>query len=340
VRDLDHFLHPDLHAWVDLPTNLASLPVIRLEHMQSLQAGRVPLEIVNTLMHEMMHHWCFSTPVGEVLALLRYRARHALLGLVEGNELDTLDVVCDLARYEITERALSPVIEGLALFTEHDAVAGGSDTTYCRPLHQLGVFILRELSKDKVFTHLNEVDRWLLSNRTSCEGVKRKADVLAMPLNPDKSIYLLGYLAIKAFIISQNQAFGGSYDKMLGYLRDYFFQDYGLIDTIFGDAPGGDDPVVIMDRIGNYFVRRFQNLYLRDLSSDLLQWDLEEPATVHRSDDIVLGNGVTFRLRAAPIRGISVSEEAEARGYARRKELFQVLNTEGESSLLEAHKLR
>jgi hypothetical protein len=246
------FRDPNIHAWVDLLTNFASLPNVRLEHVRFLQQGHVPIDIVNTVMHEMMHHWCFLTPVGEVLSLLKYRVRHALLAAVSGDNEDKfdddMDVVCDLVRYEAVERALGPIIEGLALFTEHDASTGGLDESYCRPLHQFSVFILHELftnASSRRLIHLAEVDEWLRRNRTRPEGVERKADLLASPLELGKSVYLAGYLTLKAFVVTRNNSFGGSYDKLLGYLRSYFFQDYGLVDAMFGAHPHDDDPIAI-----------------------------------------------------------------------------------------------
>jgi hypothetical protein len=340
MADNGIFSDPNLHAWVDLPTNFASLPGVRLEHVKMLSEGRVPGEIVNTVMHEMTHHWCFFTSVGEVLSLLQHRVRDALLRLSLGQSIDEMDVVCDLARYEITESALRPIIEGMALFMEYDAVAGGPDVTYCRPLHFFSIVILRELAADKFMIHLVEIDRRLRANRTRPEGVRRKASLLAMPLASAKSIYLNGYLATKAFVYGKNQDFGGSYDKMLGYLRSYFFEDYGLIDAMFGDSPKQDDPVTIAKRIFPYLNVRMQNLFKSDLGPSVAEWDPPEPITAGYSDDIKLGERVIFPLRAIPTRGIGVSAEAEAKGYARHRELFRVLDTLGESEFLVGYKQR
>ncbi len=339
------FMDPDIHAWVDLPTNFASLPGVRREHVTSLLEGRIPSTIVNTVMHEMTHHWCFFSPVGEVLALLKYRVRHALLATALGQEIDQMDVACDLVRYEVIEKALSPIIEGLALFMEHDAGATGSDAVYCRPLHLFSVFILQNfLNADRRFINLLEVDQWLQKNRTLPTGVKRKVDLLSMPLDPAKSIYLSGYPALKSFVISGNKYFGGSYDKLLGYLRSYFFGDYGLIDVMFGDVPEGDDPIIITERISNYLIDRMRDLFKRDLAADVSEWSasegLEKTATVRYSDDIELGDGLIYPLRINPARGIGLSAEAAARGYSRHRDLFRVLDTSGEGTLLEAHKRR
>lgn len=336
------FRDPDIDAWVDLLTNFASLPNVRPEHVRAFEQGQVPLDIVNTVMHEMMHHWCFFSPVGEVLALLQYRVRHALLGSLEGRQIDGLDVANDLVRYEIAEKVLGPIIEGLALFTEHDVVAGGTDESYCRPFAQLGQFILHGLAETggHRLIHVAEVDEWLQRNRTRPEGVKRKADLLAEPLNLGKSIYLAGYLTLKAFIIIRNPVFGGSYDKMLGYLRSYFFHDYGLVDALFGPRPHDDDPVIIARRVSNYLLRRIKYLFQRDLTSDVKEWDTSQEADADRAhEDIELNGGTTYRL-FHPMCGLDVSAQAAANGYSWHRRLLKVFDTSNESPLLEGHKLR
>ena len=340
------FRDPDVHAWVDLLTNFASLPNVRLDHIIAFEQGRVPVEIVNTVMHETMHHWCFFSPVGEVLALLKYRARHALLMNLDGREVDLMDVACDLTRYEIIEKCLGPLIEGLALFTEHDSETSGADESYCRPLHQFSIFILQELMAEEKqrLIHLFEIDNWLRRNRTRPEGVQRKADLLASPLDAAQNIYLAGYLTVKTFVHIQNRFFGGSFDKILGYLRSYFFQDYGLVDALFGDRPHDDDPVVIAQRVSEYLFTRMRALFQEDLAADVAEWekgeDPEMPLAEGSYEDVEVGQGVTYRLARRPARGIAVSPGAEANGFFWHRELLKVFDTRGESVLLEGHKLR
>jgi hypothetical protein len=349
------FRDPDIHAWVDLLTNFASLPNVRLEHVRFLEQGRVPVDIVNTVMHEMMHHWCFFTPVGEVLALLKYRVRHALLAAPLNKELarwgEDLDVACDIVRYEVTEKVLGPIIEGLALFTEHDAVTGGSDESYCRPLQQMSLFIMHETMMHELGTDaakrihfVAEVDEWLQRNRTRAEGVERKANLLASPLHPGKSIYLPGYLALKAFVAGRNSFFSGSYDKILGYLRDYFFRDYGLVDAMFGSRPEDDDPIDICDRVSTYMLNRVRDLFQRDLTADLLEWnppdEFDEGATKIPRENIKLADNLIYQLSKSLTRGINIPDDVAALGYRRHRDLFRVFDTSGENPLLEGHKLR
>jgi hypothetical protein len=340
------FRDPDVPAWVDLLTNFASLPNVRLEHVRFLEEGRVPVDIVNTVMHEMMHHWCFFSPVGDALALLQYRVRHALLAAIEDKALldrsdYDLDVVCDIVRHQMTVRLLSPLIEGLALLAEFDADADGSADSYCAPLTQFAMFILREslLSENAAnrIHHLTEIDEWLRRNRTRKAGVERKADQLASPLHPGKSIYLPGYLALKAFVIRKNVDFSGSYDKALAYLRDYFFCDYGLVNAMFAE----DDPVEICRRVSEYMLERMQGLFERDLTADLSKWDPSRSGEGKRaSEAIKLAENVYFKLPTEFTRGINVPDNVARQGYRWHRGLFKVFEPCGESPLLKGHKLR
>src|SRR5437667_214835 len=105
-----------LISGVDLDRHLAGM----------MQAGRYPIDFL----HELVHHWCFHTPVGLALALLQLRARRraVLLAGEQDNHLgfDTWDVLDDTVRYETAITLMRPLAEGLALYAEFDALPGDS----------------------------------------------------------------------------------------------------------------------------------------------------------------------------------------------------------------------
>jgi hypothetical protein len=335
------FFEPERTAWVDLPSNFAWLPNVRPEHAASLIKGRVPTEIIQTVIHETTHHWCFWTVVGEAMSLVRHRAQLGLLRLTLGQDVNDSDIACDIARYEVVERALAPIIEGMALAMEHDATNGGSDTIYCRPLHQYHALLTEEMMEDSYFLHLRDVDRKLMKVRTSEAGLTRKLNnILSMPLDVTKSVYLLGYLAAKAYIVGQNMFFKGSSDMALSYMKSYFFDDYGLIATMFGDDPHNDDPVRILERVGNYLVRRVDALFRNDLASGVAAWEPQVPEPLESArykSNIDLGNGVIYPLWITPTPGIDVTPADEKKGYTRHRELIQDLEVTGEDALIDGH---
>jgi hypothetical protein len=337
------FLDPDITAWVDLPSNFAWLPNVRPDDAVSMIEGRVPGRIIQTVLHETTHHWCFWTTIGEAMSLVRHRAQHGLLRLALGQDVDMLDIACDIARYEVVERALAPIIEGMALAMEHDAATRGSDTIYCRPLHHYEVLLLLEVMKEASsrLIHLVESDQKLLTVRTSEAGLRRKLNILSMPLDPAKSVYLLGYLAAKAFIVGRNRFFDGSSDKALAYLKDYFFKDYGLVTAMFGKRPDDDDPVQVAQRVCSHLVRRVETLFRGDLASGVAAWDQQDPEQPPRyQEDIDLGKGFHYPLRVTPAHGIAVRPKDEAYGYALHRELIRSLAMTGGEALLDGHQQR
>jgi hypothetical protein len=334
------FLDPDITAWVDLPSNFAWLPNVRPEDAASMIEGRVSGGIIQTVLHETTHHWCFWTTIGEAMSLVRHRAQHGLLRLALGQDVDMRDIACDIARYEVVERALAPIIEGMALAMEHDAATRGSDTIHCRPLHHYTVLLLREVAMERSsrLIRMVETDQKLLTVRTSDAGLRRKLNILSMPLDPAKSVYLLGYLAAKAFIVGRNRFFNGSSDKALAYLKSYFFEDYGLVTAMFGEQPDDDDPVLVAQRVSDHLIRRVETLFRGDLASGVAAWDQQEPEQPPRyQDDIDLGKDFRYPLRITPAHGIAVPPEDEAYGYALHRELIRSLAMTGGEGLLDGH---
>ena len=71
---LDRFFEQGGNAWIDLPTNFTSLPAFREpEDVNGLLENNLPLDKAPVFLHEMTHHWCFNSPLGIALTLLKAR---------------------------------------------------------------------------------------------------------------------------------------------------------------------------------------------------------------------------------------------------------------------------
>src|SRR5688572_3878102 len=100
-RDLHCSL--DRRAWTDPVTNATVLS--GAEFLKSLGnfivPGTLPSSCLASFLHEAVHHWCFSSPVGTALALLQFRARrNGIVFAAEERKFNILDIIDDVYKYE------------------------------------------------------------------------------------------------------------------------------------------------------------------------------------------------------------------------------------------------
>jgi hypothetical protein len=132
----------------------------------------------------------------------------------------------DAVTHRFVSRILEPLIEGLALFAEHDATVGAS--TVVSRVATIGrlLFLPRAGWSD---TWEEEYRRLLVSLRRTPDAVSAKRHLLEQPL-ADRPNYLLGYLAVKAMYrdLARRSARLADPDLFLLLMIDYWFHDYTL----------------------------------------------------------------------------------------------------------------
>ena len=278
--DPKNFFEHDGDAWIDLPTNFTSLPGFSTGHdLKALLDKRIPSAKASSFIHEMTHHWCFDSPLGNVLSILKSRITYGLAALQSGEEFEEFDLIDDIVRYQASTELLRPFVEGLALFAEHDARAEGA-AIYSRPILQLfkmsGATIdfdnylgLPGIITPNIMSKMlrESVDRMRLSN----SGVERKADLLCSSIDAGESPYLAGYLSLKGVWIRQKELRGKviNSDQFLSYMRCYVFYDYGLIKAILSDKHEFN----IVTEISAYLHSRILALNEVDLEPSMRDWD-------------------------------------------------------------------
>ncbi len=215
-----------LIAGVEIDRDLANM----------LQAGRYPNKYLGDFLHELMHHWCFLSPVGTALSLLQMRARrNALLHIIETSEYPNNDldkIAEDTLRYEAAIGVLRPLAEGLALFADFDAFPGNSEImSIIMSLTLVHFTDWRGTSNSN--TRLNLLRERLFSHRLSNFTRERKANLYVQPLSAEGGGYLLGYLFVKNLMyLLQNQSNSHKLfdsDFYMTFLRSFIYEDYGLV---------------------------------------------------------------------------------------------------------------
>src|SRR5436309_167325 len=94
-------------------------------------SGRLPQSTWATFVHELTHHWCFTSPVGEALTSLYLRPILAHLESAAATD-DKLrrDAGIEYVTYDMTAGLLWPIIEGMALLSEFDVIPSRQVASY------------------------------------------------------------------------------------------------------------------------------------------------------------------------------------------------------------------
>jgi hypothetical protein len=232
------------------------------------EPGKYPQRLFPTLLHEMVHHWCFHSLVGTVFSYLHLRARRTSFELTNFDMRCSFDVVLDLLRYEAGISLMRPLAEGIALFAEFDATPGSS-TVISKPLAFTNL-LFNELRPDQSvpFDGLLEL---LATHRLGNVMAERKANLLVQPFACDDGGYLPGYMLVKNLWWIMVRERGcrrfGDRDLFLSYLRAFFYDDYEFVATLLEP---NDSDYQITNSVSVYFQKRLNN-FIDNTTDELIR---------------------------------------------------------------------
>lgn len=317
----------DPGSWVDLPTNYASLAGVELRtDFGLLIQGQYPLRFLSDFIHELTHHWCFQSPVGMALAMLRLETfRDALTALNQdaNNEDVSIALLHKIIRYDATTAILRPISEGLALFAEFD-IRPGSGSLKSQPMQWIDVFALHNRENPG---SESSVLHTLFNARLNFTTVKRKANLLVRSLGAPDRGYLSGYLFVKMLwlhCMEQCDSFV-DLDLFLCYVRSYFFEDLGLVDRIL--APPDSADIGSANSVYGHVQDRASRLWKTvDLEKQVKDFQLD---VLQRPGAVLLGAPPSHR------QGILMTDEESRSGTARYEVRRQQLEQAGTEQWVE-----
>ncbi len=112
-------------GFTDVVSNAVLLDdVSPLSRASDLVEGALDLKFLPAFAHEAAHHACYDSPIGLALAAL-LQSTLSLFWEQVGTDIPQ-QPVRDLAVAEAARTLLQPLLEGLALFCEHDLYTGNS----------------------------------------------------------------------------------------------------------------------------------------------------------------------------------------------------------------------
>ncbi|MCA1535048.1 hypothetical protein I6F21_21185 [Bradyrhizobium sp. NBAIM03] len=268
--------------FTDPVTNQISFGRIELREFLKLKSpGDLPLSVqgLRFFLHEVTHHGSFASHVGNARAALATSVcARASIGIPpsDGSELwlgQRDDIV--LRFFEMT---IEPLVEGLALFAEHDAQWASGPIASHTMLHLWSLFLFQKSSEGLLASlqscdndgslierakkaHDVRINEYLKGSRTQEYWVEQKVRLLRQPLLGNSGPpYLLGYLAAKrAYLVLRkaNPGFSAT-DIFLLVMNGYWFSDIEIADLLLRI----DDRNIIdvQNTIGAY-MERFQDMW-------------------------------------------------------------------------------
>jgi hypothetical protein len=267
----------EVTAFTDPVSNTVVLEDIGLlNSLSNLRTSSLPLRYMGPLLHEATHHMTFDSKVGHALMAMASSALGILGSTDETDDRSAPEeltmALVDTITHRFVSRVFEPLIEGLALFSEHDLTVGDSDVV-SRP-SQIGrlLFEPRAIGEDgrpRVSESWGAYRSLLFSLRRSPESIAAKQQLLEQPLY-GRPNYLLGYLAAKTLYrdLAQRSPRLADPELFLILMVDYWFSDYKLACLI---AKPLGQPAATVDPDGVLTQHRFVRVleYLQDRLDDL-----------------------------------------------------------------------
>lgn len=233
----------------------------------------IPKALLPTFLHEATHHWCFTSTVGTVIAVLAMRGRINALRAVEAQSPQAakaleLRAADDLTRAEIALQLLRPLAEGLATFAEFDLAASQRSPVVPPPLRWAMAFVKRDQLTGTPDTRVRrrmELAQFTTIELTLARQSERaraaKEALLVHPLScRDGEGYLAGYLMVKAlwrYMKNRHERFLEPELFMLK-IYDLFYEDFAFARILLDQS---QTIPAILDPLTQYLNRRLQDAF-------------------------------------------------------------------------------
>ena len=312
-------------AATDLPSNAVLLSQLPPAALASLTGHRLERRVLPDVVHELTHHWCFASPVGDALTVLRLETLVRVVSSgaeVSGSELARM--FDPLARYEHAAFGLRPVAEALALFAEFEATPGAS------PVTALPLWLAAYLSDRAMAADLDVEDMAgavTASMRSSPELARHRELLVGKDWT---SPYATGYTALLGWWerLRAHSAAAADPEVFLSFMRRWFYEDLELVDVLLGEFQPGTDPRPALDEHLDW---RFNLLsFLPEAAASGIDayvaggWQASNEAVELHSGDVVVES---FRQHFDPGPS-SIDRDRWQRGHerldARKQNLFEV----------------
>jgi hypothetical protein len=253
--------------------------------------------VLANFLHEWTHRWCFHSPVGSALALLKMRA--ACRAYRGRSAFD------DYVRCMTAGRILEPFAEGLALFAEFDTYPGKSSwmsQTLATSLLFFGPAVDLNGKPELVLEGL------LQKLRRDPLLLERKAGIYAAPVD-EFDPYLIGYLSVRSLWCQMAAVCTELNDRdlFLSYLRSYIYDDPGMVLCLLDSYPS---ELHAANGIVNHLLSRINDLLSFDGLSERVELWIQSASKGHVNVESI-GANVGDQLRSQEMLERALVAEAD-----------------------------
>jgi hypothetical protein len=251
----------------DIVSNDVLIQALRApDGVRGLLRDELPASVYPAFAHETTHHWCFVSPIGATIALLRARSD------VELYRARTSRDVTVAASGRVLSDALTtvfrPVAEGIALFAELNmrmsvtglAVEPCEWVTYhlirmpeiraeLRGVPDISLANIDQIPDELFQRFVATVNRFLDDARLTKEQVAARCRISMRRLDIGDGAYLAGYLLIKRGYnrLMRKVVKGNDANSFLAFAKEFFFHDTNLaLGVLTGSVKGVADVVARM----------------------------------------------------------------------------------------------
>ena len=259
-------------AWIDPLSNIIRpREVSPRSILRSVLTGNWSQDVLQSLLHEITHHWTFHTICGGAMALMQAACIRDLPEFYPAGRY-TVRTLNYMITLNVVEKLLRPISEGLALVGEFDLTPGSSDV-FSTPMK----WAVLGTSKGQPLNVLDPNDtavisERLLNARLRPQSIKTKVRLLGANKSVADIIYFDGYMMIKRLLVelrARARQFEDT-DLVLYYIRSYIFEDAVLVTLLLDESL---DPVAKLQALCARLERRIQDLFEADVSQDVVEFE-------------------------------------------------------------------
>ena len=188
-------------AYTDPISNaVANTAISPLEVRHDLALGQLDPKFLNVVLHETTHYTTFITPVGYVLgALMTAHTADPVGRIMDQDKVEGPASI--MIQADVLSIYFTPILEGLALFSEFDALSGDSPVASTVSSIAFSIFCKSHVraaaaSGNKIGPY-DFLKFYISRHRVQNDAAERKLALLGRSLSSDDG-YLIGYLWVKA----------------------------------------------------------------------------------------------------------------------------------------------
>jgi hypothetical protein len=295
-------------SWTDQTTNHVNFA--NLEVAKNAQAlvgiGTTPTSLLLSFLHETTHHWTFSSPVGNAIAVIESSARRGAAQYVDTGATDEQQLLLDYIVSWVASKTLNAYSEGLAVAAEADSLS--YKTPFMSgPFRSAIHAFAPPKGTDALLVGIG-LDGLLLTTRENPGSIARKLNVYADTLSDNARGYLLGYMTVRSLLRTLWKVrpdLAEDSDLAISFLRSWIYDDWQLVDLLLERDVG---ELKLANSVNSYLYERLHTIYSVE-KKDIDEYEEVQSGNPYQQGEEVRSAGYLHYQEARGVRGVERLKE-------------------------------